>query len=76
MKMTLKLVSAIAGGLIVTAPLVASAQMADPDSVQNEVNVPDGPDVTEPADLPDQANVPDVPDAPDAVEVEAPDTSN
>lgn len=73
MKTTTKILRAAAGSLLLMAPAVASAQMAGPDSVQDEVNDPGGiatTAATEPAEL---VSLPDTPDEPEAVEAaEAP----
>ena len=68
MKTTAKILGAFAGSLLLVAPLAASAQMVDPDNVQDEVNVPGDVETAEPAEPAEVANVPDVPDAPGVAE--------
>ncbi len=73
MKTVTKILSTIAGSLLLVAPVVASAQMVDPDTVQDEVNVPGSVETAEPAEPAELAGVPDLPDTPEAAEApEAP----
>lgn len=47
------------------APVAASAQMVDPENVQDEINVPGAVETAEPAEV---AGVTETPDLPSAVE--------